>query len=454
MLALAGALLGALAGWLTDRVATDAGGSGIPQAKATIMGLRGINPLRLAAVKIVGGCAALAAGMSLGREGPTIHLGAATGEFFGRLGKVPVRSRRTLVAAGAGAGLAAAFNAPLAGFLFVMEELRREMSPLTYGTSLIGSVLAVGVARFALGQASSFELSVTPTLPLTDLPAVLLVGVVAGLVGVLFNRALMSASGFRIHRKIPRWLLAGGVGAATALLIAAWPEVTGGGHAVAERILRGDTGSMALTAVLALLAGKVASTVLSYATGVPGGLFAPLLVIGSLLGLAMGIGFHSVPFLAAPPTVLATVGMAAILASSIRAPLTGVVLIIEMTGRYALLYDLLVAAFAAYAVAELLHDTPIYEALLERDLHGGPLDGHEGEVIEAFIESGSRMDGARISGLRLPDNVAIAAIEREGQTLAPRGSTTLRPGDHVTAVIGAEGPLESALALLDAARAP
>ncbi len=450
-----GAVLGGLAGWLTDKVAPDAGGSGIPQAKAAIMGMRGIRPLRLALVKIVGGCAALAAGMSLGREGPTIHLGAATGELFGRLGRVPVRSRRTLVAVGAGAGLSAAFNAPLAGFLFVMEELRREMSPLTYGTSLVGSVLAVGVARFALGQDSSFTLTAAPTLPLSSLPAVLLVGIATGLVGIAFNRALLASSGFRIRKEIPRWALAAVTGAMTALMISIWPEITGGGHGLAERILKGGMTAAALSSVVALLVGKFAATVASYATGVPGGLFAPLLVIGSLIGLSVGIALQSVPLLAASPTVLATVGMAAILASSIRAPLTGVVLIIEMTGSYALLYDLLVAAFAAYSVAEILRDKPIYEALLERDLHGGkPLAEHEGQVIEAFVETGSRLDGARISGLKLPENVTIAAVEREGQTLAPRGSTTLRPGDHLTAVVGAEGPLENALELIDAAKAP
>jgi CIC family chloride channel protein len=450
-----GALLGALAGLLTDRLAPDAGGSGIPQTKAAIMGMRGLRPWRLVFVKIVGGCAALTAGMSLGREGPTIHLGAAIGELFGRLGRVPARSRRVLVAAGGGAGLAAAFNAPLAGFLFVMEELRREMSPLTYGTSLIGSVLAVGVARFALGGGSSFALTAAPQLPLANLPAVLLVGIAAGFVGVAFNRALMSSSGFRMRRRIPRWLAGAVVGAGTALLFVAWPEVTGGGHGVAQRILQGGMVAPTLGLVVALLVGKFATTVLSYATGVPGGLFAPLLVIGSLLGLCVGLLLSPVSFLAVSPPLLATVGMAAILASSVRAPLTGVVLIVEMSGQYSLLYDLLVAAFAAYAVAELLHDAPIYEALLDRDLHSGvPRSEHGGEVLEAFVETGSRLDGARVGGLRLPDNVTIASIEREGVVLAPRGGTTVRPGDHLTFVVGAEGPAENALALIDAARAP
>lgn len=449
-----GALLGALAGFLTDRVAPDAGGSGIPQAKAAILGLRPIRPWRLAFAKIVGGCAALTAGFSAGREGPTIHLGAATGELFGRIGHVPMRSRRTLIASGAGAGLAAAFNAPLAGFLFVMEELRREMSPLTYGTALIGSVLAVGVARFALGGANAFDLVAPAAIPLSSLPAMVLVGLATGLVGVAFNKSLMAGSGWRMRRKLPRWIAAGAVGATTGLLLALWPDITGGGHHLAERALQGDLASASLGLVLALLVAKLALTIVSYSSGVPGGFFAPLLVMGSLVGLLVGRGLAWIPTLQVAPTLLASVGMASILAGSLRAPLTGVVLIIEMTGQYSLLYDLLVAAFCAYAVAELMHDTPIYEALLERDLHGGvPVVEHPGEVIEAFVENGSRLDGAPIRSLRLPDNVTIAMIERDGHTLAPRGGTVLRAGDHLTAVVGAEGARENGLALVDGAKA-
>ncbi len=454
LMALLGAGLGAFAGFLTDRFAPDAGGSGIPQTKAAILGLRPIRPWRIMAVKLLGGCAAITAGFSAGREGPTIHLGAAMGELFGRFARVPARSRRTLVAAGAGAGLAAAFNAPLAGFLFVMEELRREMSPLTYGTALIGSVLAVGVGRFVLGGANAFDLAAPPTLPLSRLPTMALIGVAAGLLGVGFNRLMMAGSGWRIARKVPRWVAGGTLGLATGLLLALWPDVTGGGHHLAERALQGELFAASVAVLAGLIAAKLVLTVASYATGVPGGLFAPLLVLGSLLGLLVARLLAPFPVLTVAPPVLASVGMAAILAGSVRAPLTGVVLIVEMTGQYSLLYDLLVAAFVAYLSAELLHDKPIYEALLERDLHGGaPVSEHEGEVVEAFVESGSRLDGAQIRALRLPENVTIAVVEREGRTIAPRGGTTIRFGDHLTVVVGGEGPRENALAVIDAAKA-
>ena len=251
----------------------------------------------------------------------------------------------------------------------------------------------------------------------------LLVGTLTGLVGVAFNKSLMAASGLRRDRKWPRWAAAAAVGAGSSLLFVVWPSVTGGGHGVAQALLKGDYSHVAVGVVLALMAGKFLATVVGYATGVPGGIFAPLLVVGGLVGVGVGLVLERFPLVAVSPSVLATVGMAAILASSVRAPLTGVVLIVEMTRQYDLLYDLLVAAFAAYAVAEALKDLPIYEALLERDLHGGvPIVEHDGQVIEAFVETGSRLDGTPVRSLRLPDNVTIAMLERDGDAPSPPGA--------------------------------
>ncbi len=457
LLALCGAALGGLAGWITQRLAPEAAGSGIPHVKAVLVGMKKLRPIRLIIAKISAGLLALAAGMSLGREGPTIHLGAAAGSQFGRLFKVPRRSRRSLVAAGAGAGLAAAFNAPLAGFLFVMEELRREMTPLTYGTALIASVSSVAAGRFLLGQESSFVLKDPGAIPLRDLPVVVVVGVFAALVGVLFNRLLIRAMSLR-EKLVPNRAVAGAiVGTLTATMIALWPEVTGGGHSVAESILNGSAPwRSAATVVFALLGAKLVMTVLAYCTGVPGGIFAPMLVIGSLVGLAVAnVGYALVPAFTPKPELLATIGMAAVLSSSVRAPLTGVVLIVEMTGQYHLLYALLVASFVAYALADLVHDKPIYEALLERTLHGD-LDtvSDDGEVIEVFIEPNSTLEDMSLKSLKLPKGCLFALIEREGQTFAPHGQTILQAGDLVTIVVSPGIERTQIVSLFEAAKAP
>ncbi|MBX3120465.1 MAG: H(+)/Cl(-) exchange transporter ClcA [Fimbriimonadaceae bacterium] len=452
----AGTALGGLAGWVTERFCPEAAGSGIPQTKLAILGIRPLRSVRVLLVKLVGGVLALASGMSLGREGPTIHMAAASGELFGRLVKAPRRSRRALLASGAGAGLAAAFNAPLAGFLFVMEELKREMSPITYGTALIASVSSVAVARFAIGQESSFLLRETPIIPLRSLWIVVVVGIVAGLIGILFNRMLLRGMDVRKKFRIPRWLAGGIVGGFASLMLALYPRIAGGGHTVAESVLRGGFDNIALLALATILIGKLLMTIASYSTGVPGGIFAPLLVIGSLAGLLIALTLQTLGVdIQTPPEVYATIGMAAVLSSSVRAPLTGVVLVVEMTSQYTLLYALLIGAFVAYAAAELFHDKPIYEALMERQLETESIDhDHDGEVVEFAIEPGSIYEGSRVDSLGLQKGILIAAVERDGRVLAPHGKTVLLAGDMVTFVLSAGLPPTLLAEAMEHAKAP
>ena len=452
------ASIGSLAAWLTGRFAPEAGGSGIPHIKAVLIHIRVLRPWHVILVKLVGGLLALGAGFSLGREGPTVQIGAAVGKIVGDVLRIPKRSYAALIASGAGAGLAAAFNAPLAGFLFVMEELKREMSPITYGTALVGSVSSVAVTRYLLGQAPSFHLPspAPPSLPM--LLSVAMLGVVAGIAGILFNRSLLAALDLRSKLKAPRWAAGLVVGALSGVLLAKFPEVTGVGHEVTARLLSGgyEARDMALLA-LAVFAGKLLFTALSYGTGVPGGIFAPILVMGAFLGYAYGMLFHAaVPGLAFQDSGFATIGMAALLAASVRAPLTGVVLIVEMTAEYQLLYALLIGAFVSYATAELLGDAPIYEALLERDLQqtGRTVtEDTEPATIEFLIEPDSDMDGGRIRDLELPKGALVTAIIRNNRHLVPQGATQLKAGDLVIAVVEGED-LTASLKLHEMAKAP
>jgi CIC family chloride channel protein len=450
--------IGGLAAWITGHYAPEAGGSGIPHIKAVLIHVRILRPWRLIAVKLGAGLLALGAGFSLGREGPTVQIGAAIGRITGDLFRVPRRSYSALIASGAGAGLAAAFNAPLAGFLFVMEELKRDMSPLTYGTALVGSVCSVAVTRFLLGQSPSFHLPATHAPPLIVLGPIAILGVIAGVAGVLFNRALLGALTLRTRLKIPRFAAGIGVGILSGLLLAYFPEVTGGGHEVASHLLNGDiTGSNLFVLAIAVFLGKLAFTALSYGTGVPGGIFAPILVMGAFLGFAYGIALHRVmPTFGFSDAGYATIGMAALLAASVRAPLTGVVLIVEMTAEYQLLYALLVGAFLSYATAELLGDEPVYEALLERDLRQSAPVGEEDMepvFIDFLVEPDSEMDGRKIRELKVPQGALLTAIVRNRRHVVPQGSTQLRAGDMITATIDGDN-LHASAALHEMAKAP
>ena len=457
VLPLVAAVLAGIAGWLTSRYAPEAAGSGIPHLKGVLLQVRRLSWRRLLPVKFTGGVLAIGAGLSLGREGPTVQMGAAVGQAVGQMLKVPRRSRSHLMSAGAGAGLAAAFNAPLAGFIFTIEELHRELSPLTYGTALIGAVVADIVARSWMGQLPSFHISGYPMPDLTALPLFAILGLVTGLMAAIFNRALLRSLQLS-HRleRVPAWAKASGLGA-VAGLVAWWlPEAVGGGHSTAERILRGEYASLDFLPFLAVLfLAKFALTVASYGTGVPGGIFAPMLVLGASIGLMVGqISFLCVPGLAHTPAAFAVVGMASAFAAIVGAPLTGIVLILEMTGNYEQLFPLLVACMVAFLTAERLRVEPIYEALLQYDLqrtgaHAGQYAEHV--MMDVTVEPHSPMDGRRVRNLGLPRGCLLVLIRRGGREIVPGGETRLRPGDQLQVVVA--GDISHACALIrEAAR--
>ena len=446
-----GGVVGLFAGWLVQKFAPETSGSGIPHVKAVLLHLRELHWVRVILVKFAGGVAALGSGLSLGREGPTVQMGAAVGKGLANVLKAPKRQESQLIAGGAGAGLAAAFNAPLAGFLFVIEELQRELSPLTYGTALIASVTASVVSRMLRGDLPSFLVQEFDAPPLSALPFALVVGLLVGVLGALFNKGLMKS--LDIFSKIPRvkpkmrpallGIAAGLIGWFFPTLFAGYanvPEIVGGGHHTAELLLSGEwSGQEFMWMIFGLMVAKFIFTVASYGTGAPGGIFAPMLLIGAMAGLLVGqVGEAWLPNISGEATAFAVIGMGAFFAASVRAPLTGVVLIMEMTANYEQLLALLIACFAAYWVAEHMNSKPIYEDLLARDLrradpdvvqHGEPI------LMDIVVESDSELDGRRLKDSGLPKGSLIVTVTRAGEEIVPSGSTELKPGDELTIVV-------------------
>jgi CIC family chloride channel protein len=364
---LVGAAGAGLAVWLVRRFAPEASGSGIQQVEAVLHHGRSMRGLRILAVKFLGGVAGIGGGLALGREGPTIQMGGALGHLVGTwLPSLP-RQRQALIAAGAGAGLAAAFNAPLSGLVFVLEEVQRDFSPIVFTATLAASVTADTVARLLTGQLPVFHVQAESIPPIQGLPVAIVLGIAAGILGVAFNRGLVGALAFfQTLRRWPAWIpgaLVGGIVGAVAWFA---PDVVGGGYPLVEQTLAGQVTLLALPAFFVL---RFLLTMLSYGCGAPGGIFAPLLVLGSELGLAIGILAQGLlPDTVRHPETFAVVGMAAYFAAIVRAPLTGIVLVVEMTGNYALVLPLLAACLTADGVADLLGGRPIYDTLLERDL--------------------------------------------------------------------------------------
>jgi chloride channel protein, CIC family len=360
----------ALAAWLVAHFSPEASGSGIPQVEAVLNGDLAPARLSLIPVKFIGGVLAIGAGLALGREGPTVHMGASIAHVLGKSFRRNAHDCMVLMAAGAGAGLATAFDAPIAGAVFVLEELTRRFETRTAVAALGASASAIAVARLLHGGGAAFQLAAQPFPGFGTLPVHLLLGIVAGLLGTAYCRAILWM--LAVSDRLAGWpttARAAVVGAAVGLLAWYAPDMVGGGDLITQRTLE-NTGAFSAIGLLFLV--RFGLGTVSYAAGTPGGLFAPMLVLGAQTGLVFGrICIDWFPGTAAYPSAAAAVGMAAFFTAVVRAPITGIVLVMEMTGNFTLLLPMLTACFTAMIVPIMLGCPPIYDSLARRHQKSG-----------------------------------------------------------------------------------
>ncbi len=349
--------------------APQASGSGVPEIEGTLLHLKTIFWRRLLPVKFFFGILALSAQMILGREGPTIHIGGGLGEMLGGLFNLTRRRKDSLIASGAAAGLAVAFNAPLAGVIFVMEEMRNQFnySFTSFSMVVICCLTATVILDLIIGSQPTIPMDVFEFPHLDSLWLFALFGIVVGFVGLLFNLSLMKTltllDKLTSKQKSCYVLI---VGFLIGVLAVYHPAAVGGGMHIIHQAL---TLSPGFGLLCFLLVVRFIGTMACYGTSVPGGIFAPILAIGTLLGLAI---FHILEFLhidlLTQPGMFAVAGMAALFASSTRAPITGAVLVVEMTHNYYLIFPVMMACITATIVLQLTPNGPIYEQLLNRAL--------------------------------------------------------------------------------------
>ena len=441
----------------------DIAGSGIPQVEAELRGRKDMNWWRVIAGKMAGCALAIGGGLALGREGPSIQIGAMTGKGFARARHAPLIEERLLLTCGAGAGLSAAFGAPLAGAIFSLEELHRNFSAEVLLTTMAAAAASDFVTANILGLKPVFDIGADHAIPLRYYWAVVLLGILLGLFGALYNRTIaFMQDGFdrigravsgcicMIFRKDAALIKDGlhptvfatrasvfgrllAVFAAAYLLFFTCPEALGSGSGLVGQISRGE---FAIGALAVLLLIKFVFSTASFGSGSPGGIFLPLLVLGALTG---GL-FTGLIGLAGPEhsymAGFVIVAMAACFAAIVRAPVTGVVLITEMTGDFTTLLPLVLASLTAYVVAEALGSKPIYTQLLERNL-GRPSASRRSllrdrkTVLDAEIHVGARMDGRRVADIGLPLGTLMISVTRDGVEIIPDGNTILRAGDEI-----------------------
>lgn len=382
---LACAAAAALAAALVRHLEPQAEGSGIPRVEGIVEGRMSPGRARILPVKFAGGVLAIGAGLALGREGPSVQMGASVATSVSRLLRRNHHDMRLLVAAGAAAGLATAFNAPIAGGVFVLEELLRRFDPRTAVATLLASGAGFATAQAAIGRPSHiFTMTMPPTPQLRHIPAFLLVGLVCGLVAVVHNTLIVRSLAWADRNRLPRELRAAIVGACAGLLGLWSADLVGGGDALTQKALLGQ-GTMA--AVAGILVVRLLFGAASYAAATPGGIFAPMLVLGTHLGLLVGlVGSHVDPSLQPALGALALAGLAAFFSGSVQAPVTGLVLAAELTGISSQLPPMLGSCAVAMLVAMALRARPIYEALTTRSVRAARQNAagrHEAGLTEA-----------------------------------------------------------------------
>ncbi|MEE1013663.1 MAG: chloride channel protein [Clostridia bacterium] len=428
------ALVGILVGFLT-KWQPMIKGSGIPQVEGQILGFFQISWWKVIIGKIIGGFLALAAGLSLGREGPSIQLGAATGEGISQTLRRDETEKRYLLTCGASAGLAAAFNAPLAGMMFALEEVHKNFSVSVLLSTMASAVTADMVSKFFFGMDSVFGGHSMVRLPLEYYLILPVLGILLGACGWLYNKVLLLSQ--RAYRKIPFLkghyvmivpFLAAGV---AGLFL---PEILGGGHKIITSLL---DFRFAISYVALLLVCKFVFSMVSFGSGAPGGIFFPLLVLGALVGALFGqiaityFGLNScyyVNFL--------LLGMVGMFTGIVRAPVTGIILIVEMSGSFTQMLDLAVVAVCAYLMADLLGSKPVYESLLENmrpheENKPELLSDKEKVLINFVVETGCRAEWKAIRELSWPKGCLVVSIVRGGEEMIPNGESILQTGDYV-----------------------
>ncbi|MCP8858604.1 ClC family H(+)/Cl(-) exchange transporter [Latilactobacillus curvatus] len=403
-------------------------GSGIPQVEGQLEGEFDFNWWSILWRKFVGGILSIAPGLFLGREGPSIQLGAAVGQ--GVAAKLLNRGadRRILIASGAAAGLSAAFNAPIAGTFFVLEEIYHNFSPLVWVTSLASAIAANFISLNFFGLTPTLHITYSQSLPINQYWHLLILGVVLGLLGYAYQKVLLWLPQLYVKIPLPK-AYTGLVPLLCVLPIGYfWPEILGGGNGLIAHLGQ-NLPTISVVAGLFLL--RFVFSMISYGSGLPGGIFLPILSLGALIGALYGLIMVQLGWLA-PVYVpnLIIFAMGGYFAGIGKAPFTAILLVTEMVGSLVHLMPLAILSLVAYIVVDLMGGAPIYASLLQRAL-GKP---HRklatfSDRLEVPVFAGAPLEDRQVREVDWPKTCLLIAIVRGESELIPHGDTLIRAGD-------------------------
>ena len=413
-------------------------GSGIPQIEGQLEGLYEEAWWPVLWKKFIGGVLAIGSGLMLGREGPSIQLGAVVGQGVGEFRHFNGSKRRVMIASGAAAGLSAAFNAPIASTMFVLEEIYHSFSPLVWIGALTSAIFSNFVSLNYFGLTPTLAMSHPHPFPLVLYLHLVIMGIGLGFFGRLYQIVMLKLKSWygKIHF-LPKWLY----GLVSFILIIPvgliWPQYLGGGNGLIPAIA--NSNPVLITMVILLIVRFVFSMV-SYGSGLPGGIFLPILTLGAVFGtvyVGLMVSLHLLTFEYLPNFVI--YAMAGYFGAVGKAPFTAVLLITEMVGSIHHLMPLAVVVLTAYIVIDMLGGNPIYESLLRQLIpEDNSIDHNEKDYVEIPVTEESDLDGKYVHDITWPSHSLLVNIKRGSGIIIPNGDTKLQIGDRLNIVTTAK----------------
>lgn len=419
-------IIGLIVGWFLKQQ-PDIKGSGIPQVEGQLLDEVNYGWWPVLWRKFIGGILAIGSGLYLGREGPSIQLGSTLGQGVAHFTKQVGFDRQVLISSGAAAGLSAAFNAPIASTLFVLEEIYHNFSTNIWIVSLTSAVTSDMVAAYVFGLKPVLYMRSEP-LPLKYFIWVIVLGIALGVLGRLYQMVILRMGKWYSHTKIP-WYFNGIIPLLLVIPLGAFfPQLLGGGSKIILQLSSANYPTLILCLYFII---RFVFSMISYGSGLPGGIFLPILCLGGLIGaivgsIAVNLGLMS-PFYFSSFIIM---GMAGYFAAISKAPFTAILLITEMVGTLSHLLGLAVVSLIAYGVLDMLNGKPVYYSMLQQLLKVQTKMnmGRTAEIMET-VYAGSDMDGKKVSQIHWPNGALLTKIQRNGVEIVPAGNTLIRWGD-------------------------
>ena len=425
----------AVMGLLIDRLTkweVDSAGSGIPQIYAEVKGHMEANWAKVLFSKITAGVLTALGGLSLGPEGPSVQIGGMAGKGIARLFKGSKTDELRLILVGSAVGITAAFNAPLAGVIFVFEEINHGFDKTLVFIALVSAIVSDFISKMIFGQSTILSFPIY-NIPLESYWILVILGILIGLLGYVYNVGMIKSSEFVSNLKIPSWLKFVLVFMVSGVVALTVPEISDGGHFMMDML---DLAMPSLGVLVLLLVLKYLFSMFSFSSGAPGGIFLPILVLGAYIGAVFGTVV--VPAFGLEHDLIyrfIVISMAGFFAATVRSPITGVVLLAEMSGSTESLVAMIIVSLIAYVIPTLLGNEPIYESLYDRLLLTKNREFVKKPSKHVLSEYVVPLDcnyiNFKIKDIPFPKNAIVVSVIRNGKYVIPTEDFRIMYSDQV-----------------------